>query len=232
MTAARPGGTGAAETVPATAKGAATRAFLLSTAARVFAEHGYAGTSLSDLIAASGLTKGAFYFYFKSKAALALAVLRDQQDRFLRQVVERVLAAETAAQQFQALAPAMLDLLATDPGAWAMTRLTKDMAEDPVTAEEVSKPMAAWVEFIAGIVRQAQHDGDLRPGLDPRDVAVVLVGSFDGLKALTDVLNPGTQASEIFSQRVHVLVAMVERGLLTTPENGSQAKQRRPESRR
>jgi AcrR family transcriptional regulator len=205
--------------VPATAKGEATRAFLLRTAAQVFAEHGYAGTSLNDLIAASGLTKGAFYFYFKSKAALALAVLRDQQDRFLRQVVERVVAAGGAVEQFQALLPAMLDLLATDPGAWAMTRLTRDMNEDPATAEEASKPMAAWVDFVAGIVRQAQDDGDFRPGLDPRDVAVVVVASFDGLKTLTDVLDPGTRTSVIFSRRAEVLAAIVERGLFLAREN-------------
>lgn len=46
--------------VPATPKGAATRAFLLLTAARVFGERGYSATTLNKLIAASGLTKGAF----------------------------------------------------------------------------------------------------------------------------------------------------------------------------
>jgi len=204
--------------VPATAKGEATRAFLLRTAALVFAEHGYTGTSLNDLIAASGLTKGAFYFYFRSKAALAIAVLRDQQDRWLRQVSERALSAGTAAEQFQALPGIMLELLATEPGAWSITRLTKDMTEDPATAEEASKPMAAWVEFVADIVRRGQADGDLRSDLDPHHVAVVLIGAFDGLKSLSDVLGSGTQVATAFSQRAQVLLAIVERGLLIEPE--------------
>jgi TetR/AcrR family transcriptional repressor of nem operon len=201
--------------VPATAKGEATRAFLLRTAARVFAERGYTGTSLSDLIAASGLTKGAFYFYFSSKAALALAVLQDQQNRWLHQVSERVLSADSALEQFQSLAPTMLELLADDPSAWSITRLTRDMADDPATADEVSEPMAAWIDLIADIVRRGQADGDLRPELDPRHVAVVLISAFDGLKTLTDVLDPGAQASEIFTQRARTLLAMVEHGLLT-----------------
>ena len=199
---------------PATAKGEATRAFLLRTAAQVFAERGYAGTALTDLIAASGLTKGAFYFYFQSKAALALAVLRDQQGRWLGQVGDRVLAAGTPAEQFRALTPVMLELLAAEPGAWSMTRLTKDLAADPATAGEVSKPMGDWVGFVADIVRRGQADGDLRSGLDPHDVAIALVGAFDGLKALTDVLDPGAQASEAFARRADVLLALVERGLL------------------
>jgi TetR/AcrR family transcriptional repressor of nem operon len=129
-------------------------------------------------------------------------------------VRERVLSAGTAIEQFQALAPSMLDLLATEPGAWSITRLTKDMAADPALAGEVSGPMAAWVDLIADIVRRGQADGDLRPGIDPHHAAVVLVGAFDGLKTLTDVLDPGAQASEIFSQRAQMLLAMVERGLL------------------
>jgi AcrR family transcriptional regulator len=198
---------------PATAKGEATRAFLLRTAARVFAERGYAGTALSDLIAASGLTKGAFYFYFPSKAALALAVLRDQQERWLGQVSERVLSAGTAVEQFRALAPVMLDLVASEPGAWSITRLTRDMAEDPATAAEVVKPMAQWVDFVADIVRRGQAGGDFRAQLDPHAVAAVLVGAFDGLKALTDVLDPTAQANTVFRQRVQVLLDLIEHGL-------------------
>jgi TetR/AcrR family transcriptional repressor of nem operon len=203
--------------VPATAKGEATRAFLLRTAAQLFAERGYSGTALTDLIAASGLTKGAFYFYFQSKAALALAVLRDQQDRWLHRVSERVLSAGTAIEQFRALTPTMLDLLAAEPGAWSVTRLTKDLASDPATASEVSQPMARWVELVADIVRRGQADGDLRRGLDPHHAAVVLIGAFDGLKAMTDVLDPGMGASAVFAQRAQVLLAVVEHGLLAGP---------------
>jgi TetR/AcrR family transcriptional repressor of nem operon len=111
----------------------------------------------------------------------------------------------------------MLELVTAEPGAWSIARLTKDLAADPATAGEVSKPMADWVELVADIVRRGQAAGDLRAGLDPHHVAVVLVGAFDGLKALTDVLNPGTQASEVFAQRAGTLLALVERGLLVEP---------------
>ena len=60
---------------PVTPKGQATRASILQTAAEVFAERGYAETTLSELIARSGLTKGALYVHFTSKEQLALTVL-------------------------------------------------------------------------------------------------------------------------------------------------------------
>jgi hypothetical protein len=48
--------------VPSTPKGEASRARILQTAATVFAAKGYPAATFQDLIAASGMTKGAFYF--------------------------------------------------------------------------------------------------------------------------------------------------------------------------
>lgn len=51
-----------------------TRRRLLLAAAASFDEAGYRGASLSDILAAAGLTKGALYFHFRSKYALAEAL--------------------------------------------------------------------------------------------------------------------------------------------------------------
>jgi TetR/AcrR family transcriptional repressor of nem operon len=202
--------------VPATAKGEATRAFLLRTAAQVFAERGYAATTQNDLIAASGLTKGAFYFYFPSKSALALAVLQEQQARWLSQIGERVLAQGSAADQLRALVPAMLELISADPSAWSVTRLTKELSADPEVAEQVCKPTVEWVGFVAELIRRGQSDGDLRAGLDPQSVAVVLVAAFDGLKSLTDILEPTQHGAGAFAERARTLLAIVELALINS----------------
>lgn len=53
----------------------ATRASLLATARRVFAERGYADTSMDDLTAQAGLTRGALYHHFGDKKGLLAAVV-------------------------------------------------------------------------------------------------------------------------------------------------------------
>ncbi|MBC7977448.1 MAG: TetR/AcrR family transcriptional regulator [Myxococcales bacterium] len=54
-----------------------TRAALLAHAREAFATRGYAGTSLDDVVAAVGATKGALYHHFDGKQALFEAVVRD-----------------------------------------------------------------------------------------------------------------------------------------------------------
>ncbi|KAA9000710.1 TetR family transcriptional regulator [Affinibrenneria salicis] len=52
-----------------------TRATLLATARRVFSERGYADTSMDDLTAQAGLTRGALYHHFGDKKGLLAAVV-------------------------------------------------------------------------------------------------------------------------------------------------------------
>lgn len=53
----------------------ATRATLLAMARKVFSVHGYAGTSMDDLTAQAGLTRGALYHHFGDKKGLLAAVV-------------------------------------------------------------------------------------------------------------------------------------------------------------
>jgi AcrR family transcriptional regulator len=48
---------------------------LLETAIRIFAEKGYAGTSVREIVEQAGVSKPVLYYYFKSKEGLFLAIL-------------------------------------------------------------------------------------------------------------------------------------------------------------
>ena len=56
-------------------KGAQTRERILAAAEPLVLRQGYAGTSLDDILGATGLTKGAFFHHFKDKAAFARALV-------------------------------------------------------------------------------------------------------------------------------------------------------------
>ena len=56
-----------------------TKRALLDNATNLFTDHGYAGTSLDEVVAAARVTKGAFYHHFPSKLALFEAVFERVQ---------------------------------------------------------------------------------------------------------------------------------------------------------
>ena len=61
-------------------KGEDTRKRILDTAQHLILSHGYSGMSVDQLIRELGLTKGAFFHHFKSKSALARALIQRYAD--------------------------------------------------------------------------------------------------------------------------------------------------------
>ncbi|MCU0648125.1 MAG: TetR/AcrR family transcriptional regulator [Gemmatimonadaceae bacterium] len=76
------------------AEGRRTTAELVRQARRLFSTHGYHGTSTTQLVEATGLTRGALYHHFADKAALFAAVF-EQVYGEIGDAVERAAARET-----------------------------------------------------------------------------------------------------------------------------------------
>jgi len=73
-----------------------SREQLLDAAARVFAERGYRGASVEAIAAAAGVTKGALYWSFESKAELFFSLLEERVDQRLRALAEQAQAIAAA----------------------------------------------------------------------------------------------------------------------------------------
>lgn len=69
-----------------TPKAQITREKILQAAGDLFYLHGYTATGLDKLITAAGVTKGNFYYHFKSKEELLIAVLDWHKDLSLREL--------------------------------------------------------------------------------------------------------------------------------------------------
>ena len=66
-------------------KGEESRQRLIECAAELFWKNGYSSTGISEILKQTGLPKGSFYFYFKSKDDLATAVTEYYQKILLEQ---------------------------------------------------------------------------------------------------------------------------------------------------
>jgi TetR/AcrR family transcriptional regulator, transcriptional repressor for nem operon len=73
-------------------KGEKTRRRIVGHATLIMYEKGYARTTIDDVIASAGVTKGSFYFHFSSKEELGYAVIENASDHILgniRQSLDR-----------------------------------------------------------------------------------------------------------------------------------------------
>lgn len=143
---------------------------VLSSVQAAFWDKGYAGTSLDDLLAASGLGKGSLYGAFGDKRSLFLRVLReydDANDAMLRTRLEQSDRAVDVVRDF------VTDPLRDPDGAEARRgcllantamELSADVAE---VAAEARRSYAATTTLLAEAVRRAQREGDVAPTSTP-----------------------------------------------------------------
>ena len=81
-------------------KAAITSKYIIETVAPVFNRSGYAGTSMSDLTKATGLTKGAIYGNFKNKEHLAIEAFNYNVRKVIWKLADRMNAVESASEKF------------------------------------------------------------------------------------------------------------------------------------
>jgi AcrR family transcriptional regulator len=72
------------------AQGRATRGQLIEVATRLFAEHGYEGTSIEAVLSAAGVSRGALYHHFAGKEALFEAVVSAVSDQVTMELTAAV----------------------------------------------------------------------------------------------------------------------------------------------
>jgi AcrR family transcriptional regulator len=132
---------------------------VVETAARLFAERGYADTSIDDLVEATGLQRGGLYHYIGSKQDLLLLTHEQLIAPLLREA-ERIVAAELdASERLRALLRAWVVHVAAHRDhmivfAEERRRIESDPAWDTVRAER-----ARFQELLDTVLRDGAADG-------------------------------------------------------------------------
>ena len=168
------------------ATAASTRERLLRAAADVFGRRGYAGTRVSEIAEAAGLSNGALYAYFGSRAELLVDALRAHGQRMLTDLV--------SADPTRSIS----DLLLQTGRSLHLQREPDDqlVIEALIAArrdEEVAAPMRGYIreraEWLAGLVREAQSRGELDPAIAPSAVAHFCLSLAAGTALVSPDLN-------------------------------------------
>ena len=148
---------------------------IMETATRLFADRGFAGTSLQDVADASGLTRPALYHYFNSKEALLSRLVSELTEGPAEELGRiRRRSEMSAADRLRAMAFAVALRQASEPARFRV--LVKSEAELPDALAVVYERGRRMVlkEFSA-VIDEGVRTGELRP-VDARVAALGVIG--------------------------------------------------------
>ncbi|MGW2283030.1 ScbR family autoregulator-binding transcription factor [Streptomyces sp. NPDC001770] len=171
---------------PKQERSARTRLRVLIGAAELFSERGFQQTSVKDVADRVEMTKGAVYFHYPTKEALAVAIVEEHYARWPRlldEVTDEGLGPlDTAARMLELAARAFESDVIVQAGA----RL---QIERPQIDAELPTPYVDWIALLSSLLTSALDAGDLRPGIAPDEAARALVSAFFGSQHVSDVLS-------------------------------------------
>jgi AcrR family transcriptional regulator len=157
---------------------------VLGRARDTFWRYGYAGTSMDQLSAATGLHKPSLYGAFGDKKRLYLAAL----DNYMAQVradFAEAFALPKLADSLYAVTERSIDKYVGEggTGCFMMTTAMPEAAEDPEISRVVRESMDALDRALARRFQKAIDAGELSPGADPQALAMILVANNYELSA-------------------------------------------------
>jgi len=143
-------------------------------AASLLAHRGYEATSLEDVAAEAGITKGTVYYHFDSKEALYWAVVAPN-------VEKSILRAEEVVARVVSPREALIELV------MLLTRGARESNEKYMYYQEmlpldedmhraIRERERRYEALIAGVISRGQESGEMMPG-DPHILALILIGA-------------------------------------------------------
>ncbi len=170
-------------------KGQNTRRDIINSAAILFAKNGYNHTSLAEILEATDLTKGGFYFHFKSKEALGEAVLEALEDYWERELLPVLERGHDAQQRLETILQMPGDCLST-PNCLRPTVLLLNLATEMIEShtkfsQRIKSIYQNWLSTITSIIVAGQADGTFDRAIDATAVAGVIMSTIMGANLLT-----------------------------------------------
>lgn len=162
-----------------------TRARVLTAAAEVFARTGFLAASMNDIVDQAGVTKGAVYFHFPSKEALAVAIVEEQFQQWPAVVAGITRHAPNALVGIVSLTYEVGGRFRDDVLVTAGVRLS---FERGLVNADMPTPFVGWIAQLQTMFARARREGLLRPGVMPMPAARALVGSFFGVQHVSEML--------------------------------------------
>lgn len=177
-----------------------TKQYIIEKTAPVFNRQGYAGTSISDLTQATGLTRGSIYGNFENKDEVALAAFEYNHRRVVTLVSEKLAKHNSSIDKLKAYISVYAELPKDELlqyGCPVLNTATEADDTHPQLRLKALNAINLWKRNIVSIITKGQEKKEIRKSIDAAEFAFTfialieggvllwkLTGSLDGLNAV------------------------------------------------
>jgi AcrR family transcriptional regulator len=190
------------------------RAQIIEAALRCFTRKGYVNTTMDDIVAESGLSKGAIYWYFKSKDDVFQAAFISMFEDVGAESMAALQACETAVEKLRLAARTMVNLARDIEGYFAL--IVEFWAQSENRDEVMgfgAEVLTQYQQVIAPIFEGGIQSGEFRE-VDADALAWMIMTAYDGLAAY-DMMVPNLDMDKISETFIETLL----KGLIADGES-------------
>ncbi len=161
-------------------KGEQTRQKIVAAAAAIFNQRGYEGSSLSELMAATGLQKGGIYRHFSSKEELAAEAF-DYTWTEARRARQANLTDTPPGLARLKQWIANFEFQPKVPGGCPILNTAVDSDDgNPLLRARVKKALQTWRESTQEMLKEAIRAGEIARGTDVEQASTIIIASLEG----------------------------------------------------
>ena len=160
-----------------------TRQFIVEKTAPIFNKKGFAGTSLSDLTEATGLTKGSIYGNFANKDEVALAVFDYNMKNIVSGVSMAVAGEDHSINKLlkgAAFYKNDFKKIAQIGGCPILNTAIDADDTHPQLKEKVAKSIRSWKKNIERIITEGISKNEINPSVNPSEFAIEYISLIEG----------------------------------------------------
>ena len=180
-------------------------------AARILIEaQGYRNASLNDILAKAGVSSSNFYYHFKSKEDLGLAVVHQFSEGLEQHIIKPILQ-DRKKSPFERLRGYVdLHRLKLEEnhctGGCPFGKLISELsAENACFREVIDSAFTRLRDSLRECIREGIERGELRRGIDPANASTLVLGTVQGLMLVAK----GEKASGAFQQGADELLRLL-----------------------
>jgi TetR/AcrR family transcriptional regulator, transcriptional repressor for nem operon len=160
-----------------------TRESIIRQAAELFNQKGYYGSSIADIMKATGLKKGGIYNHFSSKDEIALEAFNYAYRLSSRRALQAMRKQKDAIGRLKALSSVYLDYVDNPPILGGCPILNTAIESDdahPVLRDRVREVVDDWRNLITRIIQKGIAQGEIQPSVKPDVVATIIISTVEG----------------------------------------------------